>query len=378
MTITNSTDISIFDFNPQWDISGVIPVLRIFNVSAGDNLSNVAYWFVATAGGSIAFHTGTAAAPDVTGLWDTLPIAEPIPQTLGHIDWSGSDFSVTGFARDLAGQVFSFTKVAHICRPSGNGKTGTTGNFGVGNVDMTVMCDKARIYVEDNTDYTYAGLTGINIYKQIKLIYPPDATGTPPDPKVVLDSNSALIPISINGDGYVLILASFYAYTFPDGSSVKIQFKFQKAFAVQCNVDLCPLICDIERLEQRYEKYGCDTDERSRLALINSKLNRALMAKMQPLCGVDVAALVDEIKALGGFTCDCSCNDFGINAMSVGIDGSGVTCPDVIGCINDLLNTLDPTCLATQAEWEGMSLAAKFQLMISSYCCAPIAAIQGA
>ncbi len=371
---TASADISTFDFKPLWDISGPVPKLRIYNNSVAIVGTNLTWWFLASTASAIPFHTGLEATPDIAGLWNVYDIAEAIPQILGHMDWSGNDFSLTGFVKDSAGAVFSLTKTARICRPAGNSGAN---NYAAANLDVVTRCDKARLYVEDLTNYTYNGMAGASISKTIKLIYPPDPTGVVPAPQVLTDQNNGLMTLTQNGAGYMVILSTIYQYDYTDGSSVRVLYKFQKPFSVQCNVDLCPLICEIEKMEARYEKFGCDSDDRATMALINSKLNRAMLAKMQPLCGVDVAAIVEEIKTLGGFTCDCTCNEFsGTNQIS-GDGSQAVTCSAVLTCINDMLDGLDPSCMGISGvEWQSLNAAAKFQKIINVFCCANVADIQ--
>lgn len=369
--ITNSVDISNFDFAVLWDLSGAVPVVKITNQSSGDHLDNLITWFEVYSGGNLKFHTGLEATPDKTGVWSTMDVTEPIPQVLGHVEWSGNFFKVIGFVKDSEGKKFQLEKTTRICRPAGN--TGQqANNFGVGSLEILTKCEKARLYVEDKSDYSYAGLSGTSISKLIRLHYPPDGTGAVPAPKEVADINNALLPISRNGDGYQIVLSAVYQYDFDNDTSVKIKYKFQKSFPIQCNIDLCPLICDIQRMEERFEQHGCSSDDREKLALINSKLNRAMMAKMQPLCGVDVGAIVDEIKALGGFECECTGNEYnGINPIVT--EGDPLQCADIIACLNEQLNTLDPKCLAAnQTEWEGMSLLAKMQKIITNSCCTGI------
>lgn len=352
----------------MYDLSGANPIVVITNHSEGAHLDLVTWWFQLSSGGGNSYHNGDSSSPDKSGVWTTYNVAEPMPQVLGHIEWSGSYFKVVGSAKDSHGKIFTLEKTTRLCRPNGNNGS-QANNFGVGVLDVITKCDKARLYVEDKTDYTYAGFAGVNASKFFKLIFPPDSTGTIPAPKQVNNVNNALIPISRNGDGYQIILSAVYQYDFDNGTSVKIKYKFQKVFKIQCDVDLCPLICEIQRLEERYEQSGCNAAERDNLALINSKMNRAMMAKMQPLCGVDVGAIIDEIKMLGGFTCSCEGDEFnGINAL----DSGTMACPDVIDCINVKLNEVNPKCLATQDEWDSWSLVMKIQKLINTICCPDI------
>lgn len=360
-----SNDITTFDFIPTWDISTVIPKISLENNSIGPNLAGCSFWFEITSGGGILFHQGTESVPDASGVWANINITEPIPQVLGHIEWSGSLFKIKGYVKDSNDVINELEKTIRICRPNDN-KAGQANNFGSAAVYLETRCESARLYVEDKTDYTYNGNAGTIVSKTIKLIYPPDSTGTPPAPVVVNNANNVLVPISFSADGYIVVVDAIYLYSFTDGSQVKIKYKYQKSFPIQCNIDLCPLICDIERMEKNYEKNGCSAEEREKMILINSKLNRAIMAKQQPGCGVDVSAIVDEIKKLGDFECNCAGNEFnGINPV-IANNGAGLDCDGVIDCLNTTLNQLVPNCLSD--DWAMLTLIEKFQLITAGSC----------
>jgi hypothetical protein len=363
----NSNDISKLDFHVLWDISTIPATVKITNLSEGLNLAACTFWFVVSTGGGAMFHQGIQATPDRTGIWTDYTVPEPIPLTLGHIDWSGSSFRVKGFAKDSADNVFSILNEQRICRPAGN-KQGQQNNFGAGELYIETKCEKARLLIEDKTNYSYNGNAGTMISKQIKLIYPEDATGGTTPPKTADNVNNAMLPISFSAEGYQVILTAVYDYVFTN-ATVRIKYKFNKSFSIQCNVDLCPLICDIERLEKQYEQNGCTPGEREKMLLINSKMNRAIAGKLQPLCGVDVAAIVDEIKKLGGFTCNCVGEQYtGINEISPA--GDGLDCTGVQDCMNTLLNQIVPNCLSP--DWATKTLLEKFTLIIAGCCCTPI------
>lgn len=362
-------DISTFDFKPVWDLSLVAPKVVITNQSIGTNLAGCHFWFIISSGGGTVFHQGSELAPDKDGVWANFTPAEDIPLSDGHVEWSGGYFSVTGYVKNSIGEISAaLEKKIRICRPAGN-KTSTANNYGVAILSVENLCNRARVSVMDNTNYSYNGLIGIQESKVIKLYYPADGTGVPPSPGVVNNVNNALFPISQNGDGYRVALEAIYLYE-TDGSAVRIKYKFGVAFRVSCNIDLCPLACAIRELEEQYEKNGCTPAEREKMILINSKMNRALIAKAQPLCDINVEDLVEEIKKLGGFQCNCSgteansgLNDYGPNSVTP------MECVDVLACVNNSFNDAAFYCLAAnQGAWEALSLPAKISRIAQVAC----------
>lgn len=366
----SSNDIQVLDFAVLWDLTLQPPKVKLTSLCVGPNLPGCTFWFEVYSGGGLLFHQGLETVPDITGNWATFDIPEDMPQMDGHIDWSGSNFKVIGFAKDSAGNIFSTEKPTRICRPVGNDGSNKS-NFGRGQLYAEARCHKARLYVEDKTNYSYNGSMGSMISKSIKLIYPEDSTGGTTPPVTVNNVNNAQFLIAFGSDGYQLVLEAIYLYDFSNGTSVKIKYKYNKIFPIRCNVDLCPLMCDIKRLEQELEGNGCSADDRAKLLLINSKMNRAIVAKLQPLCGDDVMEIVEEIKKLGGFTCNCTGDEFnGINEIN---DGGALDCSGVLDCFNTMLNTIVPNCL--DDDWATLTLVQKMTAIIAGACCDGIGGI---
>lgn len=316
MVITNSPDISLLEFSALFDISGVPPTITLTNLSTGPDLPSCSWWYdVITPGGSY-IHQGTQGSPDETGNWTTIVVPDTWPQPMGQIEWSGNDYVVTLYVKDGIGNVYSQTHRGTICRPLGSNPK-SIGNFGEASATATVMCDTAKLYTQDSTNYFYQGVQGVTDSMTWILNYPPAEDGIVPDPVILEDQNTGLFPLGYNGPGYFINLNTKKIYDLGDNITVKIQYKYRKSFTVACNVDLCPLMCDVEKLIQEVNGATCgaytDPNALQKLAVITALLTKALVAKQQPLCGYDVAALVEEIKEIGGFTCNCITAGSGIN-----------------------------------------------------------------
>lgn len=371
--ITNSADIYTLDFGVLVDLSTPNPTVVFTNLSTGPNLAGCKFIFNVFTPNNTSVHSSNFAVPDRTGIWTSYTLPEFLPLVLGNLIWSGSAYRFVLSVQDSAGNVFTHTISKEICKPNGN-MAGS--NFGLAKLEMSARCNEAKLYVEDKTSYSYRKQISPSLVyqKRLTLVYPPTEQGTFPLPFVINDFTNGLIPITESGPGYKVILESIVNYDLGDNVFLKIKYKFSETFPIQCNIDLCSLTCEYSAMVSKAET-SCDRELSDKLLLINAKINQALIGKMQPLCKIDVGKLVEEIKVLGDFTCDCEAGT-GIVALISSQTGSGSIpdCNAVIACLNGLLNTLDPKCLATPIEWGALGAGGKLQLIInaaSSQLCQP-------
>jgi hypothetical protein len=331
LPITTSPDITNLNFDVLYDISGGTPSIVLTNTSIGNpsgttNLANCNWWYVVTDPNGTFIHEGTVGTPDVTAAnWITLTLPAgdwPTPfgtPPYGQIVFSCSlPYRTTLYVQDSVGSIFSLTKATTICRPNGSTER-TRGNFGAADAFAETKCNIAKIYATDKTNYTYQGRIGIASTSTWKLAYPMDANGNIPAPVVVTNRATVIFPVGYSAKGYQLNLSTFSTYDMGDGTSIKIQYKFDKVFAVYCNIDLCQLVCEIDKLYKLLPtKCGTveNTEVKDKLLRINTLLGQCFIGINQPLCGIDVPALIEEIKKIGGFTCNCGTSG-GINAIGV-------------------------------------------------------------
>jgi len=325
-TISNSPDIGVLEVEVEIDISGSSPVINLTNqTTANPNTSptptlNDLEWVL-----NIYSPTGTPilqsnfTSPWKTGVWTTQAITNQWPRPFGQIEWSGGDYLIQFDVKDSVGNVYQLYKVATICRPTGNtNKMPDT----YGRVDLTVevKCDTAQLYIRDATSKSYGGHNGALESSYLAVDYPRDPTGVLPTPFTITSFvTDALVPFNYNGRGYDASYYSIYRYDLGDNVFVIIRYVAQLSFDVACNIDLCPLACEVEQLEYAIANGTCDNiqEAKQKLALITPKLLRAFIAKANPACGIDLAALVEEIKAVGGFGCDCYGASSGIGTSGI-------------------------------------------------------------
>jgi len=326
VTITNSPDLGVLEVKVAIDLSGTSPVINLTNqTTANPNVSptptlNSIEWVL-----NVFSPTGTPilqssfTSPWKTGVWTTEQITNPWPSPFGQIEWSGGDYLIQFQVKDSAGNIYDLFKEAKLCRPTGNTKN-TPNTFGVSVLTVETMCDTAQLYIRDTTSKSYQGITGVLASCYLAVDYPRDSTGVRPDPFIITSFvTDALVPFTYNGRGYEATYYSIYTYDLGDNVFVSIRYTAQVSFDVTCNIDLCPLACEVKSLEESIQSGRCaDIEEaQEKLNLITPKLLRAFIAKANPTCGIDLAALVEEIKAIGGFSCDCY-------GASTGIGTSGI------------------------------------------------------
>lgn len=343
MVITNSPDISLLLVKATFDISGATPVIALENLSQGNALANVSYAFIAKSPTDTFIHNGDITNPDISGVWSTHNLTDAWPRPFNQIEWSGAPYSFQVIAQDSNGTIFTAdVQTAMICRPTGNLPT-SKNTFGIANANVTVKCEQARVFFEDITSHSYKGLEGTQISSTLKVIYPIDETGELPAPFSITDFTAVLVPISYSSDNYQFLQASVYDYDLGNYIHVKIKYQQIQTFAVWCNVDLEPLLCEIRKLIDDIQSGDCQdvVSANQKLSLINSKLSLVFIGILQPLTGVDVPTLIEEIKQIGGFNCNCCSAATGIIPTTTSsIDGYTFQVVHTGGDVNGDINAV--------------------------------------
>lgn len=305
-----SPNISTLDFNVEFDISTATPTIKLTNNSTGSNLAACTWWVVISSPSSTPLHTGSFGSHDMSGAWTTWTMPETWPQPFNEIEWSGYPYDITLYVSDGATptpNVYNLMKSGSICRPNGNTRD-SQNNFGVGSLISKVQCSTAKLFVQDNTKYLYKNSTGTVKSQTWTLFYPPDSNGFASPKAVVTGIPYVYFDLTYNADGYVVMLETVVTYDLGNGCSVDIAYKAQKKLNINCNMDLCPLICCYQELISRVQHNKCEGQDseafKNKLIVISGKVNIVLMSQSQG-CDVDIDELLADIKKLAG--CDCGC-----------------------------------------------------------------------
>lgn len=337
MNITNSNDISLLQVQVTFDISEATPIVSLVNLSAGNNLGNISWAFVVTSPSTTLIHNGNINSPDIVGNWNTHTISDAWPRPFNQIEWSGAPYSFYVIAKDSVGNIYtSVSQTAFICRPSGNLPT-SKNTYGVASSDVKVKCTEARIYFQDTTLHSYKGLEGTHISSNLRVLYPMDETGNLPAPFSIGNYSVALVPISYSSSNYQFFQTDIYSYDLGNYTFVKIKYQTIQTFSVWCNIDLLPLVCEINKLIDSIEHGTCSDveDAKQKMNLIFGKLSLVVIGIQQPLTGVDVPALIEDIKLIGGFDCNCCSAASGIIPSTASIiDGYSFSVNKLGGDVN--------------------------------------------
>jgi hypothetical protein len=337
MNITNSPDISSLSVQVTWDLSGTNPVIRLVNQSTGNNLSNVSWAFVALSPTQTAIHNGSINSPDIVGDWSTHVLNDQFPKPMNQIEWSGLPYSFQVIAKDSNGSVYTNpVQLATICRPFGNTQY-SKNSFGLASSDVTVKCQQARIFFQDTTYHSYQGLDGTQISSTLSVQFPIDETGQIPSPFIIGQYSTALVPISYSSPNYQFLQNEVYDYNLGNDSLVRIKYQLLSTFTVACNVDLQPLVCEINKLTDTVISGNCAdvVEAQKKLGIIMSKFALVVIGIQQPLTGVDVAKTVQEIIEIGNFDCNCCGSPTGIIPVSSSIiDGYNFVVNKLGGDVN--------------------------------------------
>lgn len=341
MPTVNSPDISTLEVKVTLDISGVNPVISLVNQSSGSNLAGLTWALNVFSPTGTPIYQTSFDAPFKTGIWTTSSLTNAWPKPFGRIEFEGNyvlEFSV----RDSVGNVFVLNKQGELRPPVGNTQK-STDTFGQVKLRIETMCDRASLYFKDSTSKTYQGITGQVISSYLAVDYPRDPTLSLPAPFVTTSFNTdALVPFSYNGEGYKASYYTIWEYDLENNVFARIRYVAQKSFNVACNIDLCPLFCEVERLTQQVENGNCDNvqEAKEKLSRIIPKMAIIGMAYNRPDCGIDINKLIDEVKAIGGFSCDCSSATTGIGGQSALVDGVGF---NVVGEGGDIRGRFENT-----------------------------------
>lgn len=334
-----SPDITTLSYSVLFDISGAIPNIILTNGSTVVNANRLTWWYVITTPSGTPIHVGSLTSPDVVNVaWATLQIPpNSWPLLFGNgpcaqVEFaSAKPYNCTLFVKDSIGGIYSLGIQQAITRPNGNTEN-SCGNFGVAVAAVEVKCytNPGIVFCSDSTNYTYNNVVTPIVNSMVNswiLTYPPDANGNQPANGTATNTPYVNFPVGYNGDGYVLFLNDYASYDMGNGASIKVQYKAINPnsgtaglpFAVLCNIDLCQLQCQMQAFYD-VSKKSCNTVENSEWAYkktdINYLFSQAILGIIQPLCKIDVAAMVLEIrKIIGaiGNNCNCGCTDTGVN-----------------------------------------------------------------
>jgi hypothetical protein len=216
----------------------------------------------------------------------------------------------------------------------------------VADISIKVDCTNARLICNDSTDLAYQ--SSIRPYSQTNtwtLVYPQDEAGNQPSNGVATNTPSVFFPLAYSANGFNIYLRDYATYSMGDGVYVKMQYKAQNTFNVYCNVDLCQLQCEMQKFYE-LSKDSCgqleDPSLMKKMTQINFLYSQALTGILQPLCNIDVPAIIKDMEALFGFA-SCACCGQGVN-LSASPGTSSGCCPVSVPVLDKETNVPPANC----------------------------------
>lgn len=353
MIINGSSYIRLLKIKAVFDISGTTPFITLENQSEGDDLANVSYSFLVKSPSQTIIHEADTDNPDLSGLWTNHTISDAWPRPFNSIEWSGAPYTFQAIVKDGNGVIhYGDIQEAAICHPNGN-TPASKNTFGVAEIQVRVKCDLARIYFNDATNASYKGLTGQLGSSVLRVNFPMDNTGVVPAPFTAMNFSNALVPITYSGKGYQFLAYSIYEYELSANTYVRIKYLKNDTFGVWCNIDLMPLCCEYQKLIDSIENGSCGdvAAAQQKLLLINPRFSLVIMGMMQPLIGIDVPEVIQEIIDIGGFNCDCCDTSTGvIPNSSAAFEGTNFIFTPIGGDIQGQFTVNGPNVTLTASD----------------------------
>ena len=322
-----SPDISLLDFSVLLDISIANATVRVTNLSTVINPTQLDWIFTLTTPMGTNVHISDFNNPDINSIpFINYTFPEALPKAFGQYEYSNTDkYTVKVSVRDSIGKIFSLEKSAALCKPNGN--TGQ-GNFGAAAINVQVKCNTSQVFITDKTNTIYNSLIGEKESTLIELTYPRDKNGN------TLASSTAatlpaLLPIKYEGEGHEVYVYHIYKYDMGDSFFVKIRYSFTKSFAVYCTITLAPLLCEVSKIVASLGKNCTDTIEKreiiNKLSVVNYHILHAQTGILEPLSGIDVPKIIEEVKQKLDIDCSCFVSDGVSNTSNVILSDASLT-----------------------------------------------------
>ena len=339
MQINSSPNISNFDFTALFDISIPVPKATVTDISTyiGSGDTNIIGIVIKIVDPTNLAFTTTVYPPNVDIYPGLTSFSINLPYYNGQVTWG--QYKVYATLIDQDGTQYDWSdsgtgigyKTINLCKP--NSLSNAVNNYGGLNLDVDPNCDLGMLIVQDNgTGFTYNGITPSATETALTVTYPIDTTGT------VSQQTATFIPFT-----FPLTIAGVYSiqgtviqtYPLTDTTTVKAAYYYQNTFDVQCGYTLCKALCDYEKLVA--DVTSCSpvnpnqaTQQLRTLVLVIAELGKIAWFKR---CGKNFGDILERLRKIGGFQCNCDCAPQGISIaplyMSGGTIVKGNMCGDI-------------------------------------------------
>lgn len=262
-----------------------------------EEFAGVVYFVIQGPGGLV--HSGSQNNPDITDPTET--VSFNLQKTGGQYIFG--NYTVEGyFIYD--GQVKKVSKSIDLCEPPCHINADGKSEFKLG---ISIDCVQDQIIFRDNNVYQYAGVKGVVTYDSA-VVRP--SVGKEPGEVFAIEYMPFVSGNNLNGT-HVACMDSEASFYMGDNVFVILCYSCKKEFKVQCSLNLCSVICDLEDLIAASDPENCKDlkTQKENQAKTARLISLITLAKEKIACGLDASEVITEIESLLGKDCGCGCEE---------------------------------------------------------------------
>lgn len=317
LPITGSPNISEFDYSADYNLNTQELTLNDASTYIGGGAALVqGIDFILTSPSGLIYYENTAfgASADIDCAAPAA-VVKSMPTFQGAVEYG--IWTIEGTIRDEDGTDYSLTKTTSICKPNQcDSVTGTSDACAV--IDFTANCQTNKAIYEDNTVYTYNGVTATSVDYDVTMSYPLSSG--------LANITSANVPFfsttPVYDGQYCFYITNTALYEIGDNVSVTIVYNLNQCYNATCSLSLCGILCAYQEFLDKFQENNTDGTNKAKLSkyninnvvLLNSYVQQAIIKNN---CGEDFSDLIELIEAITGSTCDCQCGGQNSNTAVV-------------------------------------------------------------
>lgn len=317
LLITGSPNISEFDYSADYNLNTQELTLNDASTYIGGGAALVqGIDFILTSPSGLIYYENTSfgASADIDCAAPTA-VVKSMPTFQGAVEYG--IWTIEGTIRDEDDTDYSLTKTTSICKPNQcDSVTGTSDACAV--IDFTANCQTNKAIYEDNTVYTYNGVTATSVDYDVTMSYPLSSG--------LANITSANVPFfsttPVYDGQYCFYITNTALYEFDDNTSITIVYNLNQCYNATCSLSLCGILCAYQEFLDKFQENNTDGTNKAKLSkyninnvvLLNSYVQQAIIKNN---CGEDFSDLIELIEAITGSTCDCQCGGQNSNTAIV-------------------------------------------------------------
>lgn len=330
--IINTTNVQQFGFTATFDLENSklildIANLTVFNAGGSSNIQGVNFSVIDPSGiplSVIDFPNVDIDPNDINSGNTTYEVQ--LTNSASQYGW----YTITGVLREADSHNYSIEVQKNICMPKGIKNGLVPGKF-----ENMADCTIPKISVVETTNMAYQSLSPIQVIKNGQFYYP---AGT------LSNLSFTYTPFDVIGSGkvytgdYLVRNKTTALYDLGENVFVSIAYASTLKFTVNCNSNICDVLCCVQKLQSVVEKDPTSIQGRDAKMKLQEVSLPLLMALSMEKCGKNAGDIIEDISEK--LNCSCNC------------DGSESVEPKAIFTSFDPI-TLQQGCATTVTQQEG-------------------------